>query len=139
MPVYVDAAIWKWQGRRWCHLLADDVDELHRFAFALGVKRTSYQGPPKTATPHYDITAFERDRALRLGAIAASREEIVAVRRLIRDRETSRPGGQSLTVALLLRPDADGCMPRDPAEFEPGRDPESEIRSGAALGKRDAA
>ena len=85
MPVYVDAAIWKWHGRRWCHLLADDVDELHRFAFALGVKRTSYQGPPKTMTPHYDITAFERDRALRLGAISASREEIVAVRRLLRE------------------------------------------------------
>jgi hypothetical protein len=86
MPVYVDAAIWKWHGRRWCHLLADDVDELHRFAFALGLKRISYQGPPKTATPHYDITGFERDRALRLGAIPASREEIVAVRRLLRER-----------------------------------------------------
>ncbi len=86
MPVYVDAAIWKWQGRRWCHLLADDVDELHRFAFALGVKRTSYQGPPRTATPHYDITAFERDRALRLGALSATREEIVAVVRLMRAR-----------------------------------------------------
>jgi hypothetical protein len=86
MPVYVDAAIWKWHGRRWCHLLAADVDELHRFAFALGLKRISYQGPPKTATPHYDITGFERDRALRLGAIPASREEIVAVRRLLRER-----------------------------------------------------
>jgi hypothetical protein len=70
--------------------VADDVDALHRFAFALGVKRISYQGPPKTATPHYDITAFERDRALRLGAVSASREEIVAVRRLLRG-EGGRP------------------------------------------------
>jgi len=32
MAVYVDAAIWKWAGHRWCHLMADDTDELHRFA-----------------------------------------------------------------------------------------------------------
>ena len=81
MAVYVDAAIWRWHGRSWCHLLADDVDELHRFAFGLGLKRSSYQGPPKTGTPHYDLTAYERDVALRRGAIASSREEIVAVRR----------------------------------------------------------
>jgi Protein of unknown function (DUF4031) len=34
MTVYVDDAIWNWQGLRWCHLLADDADELHRFAAA---------------------------------------------------------------------------------------------------------
>ena len=35
MTVYVDDAIWVWQGLNWCHLLADDTDELHRFAFQL--------------------------------------------------------------------------------------------------------
>jgi hypothetical protein len=84
LAVYVDAAIWPHAGRRWCHLLADDILELHRFAHRLGVKRSSYQGPPRTAKPHYDITAFERDRAIRLGAISCSREEIVAVLRRVR-------------------------------------------------------
>ncbi|MBZ9717590.1 DUF4031 domain-containing protein [Mesorhizobium sp. AD1-1] len=84
MAAYVDAAIWNWAGHRWCHLLADDTDELHRFAAHLGVKRSSYQGPPKTSAPHYDITGFERDRAVRLGAIECSREEIVAVFRRVR-------------------------------------------------------
>ncbi len=84
MAVYVDAAIWPHAGRRWCHLLADDIFELHYFAFQLGVKRSSYQGPPRTTKPHYDITAFERDRAIRLGAIQCSREEIVAVLRRVR-------------------------------------------------------
>ena len=32
MAVYVDDAIWHWKGRKWCHLLADDEAELHRFA-----------------------------------------------------------------------------------------------------------
>jgi hypothetical protein len=86
MAVYVDDAFWPWQGLKWCHLLADDIDELHRFAARLGVHRASYQGPPRTSAPHYDLTAFERRRAVALGARACSREEIVAVVRLVRVR-----------------------------------------------------
>src|SRR5262245_32094545 len=41
--VYVDEAIWEWRGLKWAHLLADDTDDLHRFAAALGIHRTSYQ------------------------------------------------------------------------------------------------
>ena len=84
MTAYVDEAIWQWHGLRWCHLLADDTDELHRFAAMLGIKRASYQGPPKTATPHYDLTAYERRQAIALGAVACSREAIVMVLRRLR-------------------------------------------------------
>jgi hypothetical protein len=84
MAVYVDQAIWRWAERSWCHLLADDVEELHRFASMIGVHRLLYQGPPKTSAPHYDITGLERDRAIRMGAIACGREEIVAVFRRVR-------------------------------------------------------
>ena len=82
--VYVDDAIWPWQGRRWCHLLADTPDELHRFASRLGLHRSSYQGPPKSGTPHYDITGFERSRAMALGARLCTRAEIAAVARAAR-------------------------------------------------------
>lgn len=84
MAVYVDDAIWRWAGHRWCHLMADQAEELHRFAAQLGLKRSSYQGPPKTSAPHYDITGFERDRAVRLGAVACGRDEIVSVFRRVR-------------------------------------------------------
>jgi hypothetical protein len=84
MGVYVDDAIWEWQGLRWAHLLADDTDELHRFAMRLGIHRASYQGPPRTAVPHYDLTSYERKRAIAQGAVACSREEIVAVLRRLR-------------------------------------------------------
>jgi hypothetical protein len=84
VAVYVDDAIWRWAGRRWCHLMADEAEELHRFAAQLGLKRSSYQGPPKTSAPHYDITGFERDRAVRLGAIACGRDEIVTVFRRVK-------------------------------------------------------
>lgn len=86
MAVYVDAPIWPFAGRRWCHLLADDEAELHRFAARLGIKRASYQGPPKTSAPHYDITGTERDRAVRLGAVECSRQEIVEIFRRVRVR-----------------------------------------------------
>jgi hypothetical protein len=79
MAVYVDEAIWSWHGRKWCHLLADDVDELHRFAAALGLHRISYQGPPKTSKPHYDLTSYERGRAIAYGAMICDRAAIIAV------------------------------------------------------------
>ena len=87
MAVYVDEAIWVWEGMRWAHLVADDEQELHRFAAALGIPRLVYQGPPKTAHPHYDITALERRQAIAQGAIVCSREEIVLV---LRRLKTSR-------------------------------------------------
>jgi hypothetical protein len=86
MSVYIDDAIWEWRGLKWAHLLADDTDELHRFASRLGIHGTSYQGPPKTSIPHYDLTAYERRRAIASGAIACSRDEIVVVVRRLRSR-----------------------------------------------------
>ena len=74
VALYVDDAIWRWQGLQWAHLLADDT----------------YQGPPRTSVPHYDLTAYERRRAIARGAIACSRDEIVAVLR--RARSANGPG-----------------------------------------------
>lgn len=85
LAVYVDDAIWKWAGRRWCHLLADDEAELHRFAARLGIHQHSYQGPPKTSAPHYDLTGLERDRAVRMGALAVGRAEILTIFRKVRE------------------------------------------------------
>jgi hypothetical protein len=84
VALYVDDAIWRWQGLQWAHLLADGIDELHRFAADLGINRLSYQGPPRTSVPHYDLTAYERRRAIAQGAIACGHHEIVAVLRRAR-------------------------------------------------------
>jgi hypothetical protein len=87
VALYVDDAIWHWQGLQWAHLLADGIDELHRFAADLGINRLSYQGPPRTSVPHYDLTAYERRRAIARGAIACSRHEIVVVLRRARSED----------------------------------------------------
>ena len=94
MAVYVDEAIWAWQGRKWCHLIADDIDELHRFARTLGLHRSSYQGPPKTASPHYDLTSFERRRAIAYGAQTCDRTAVVMIVRKLR-RQAAQTGVRS--------------------------------------------
>jgi hypothetical protein len=77
MAVYVDAAVWERWERRWCHLLADDLDELHAFAAALGIERRRFQSKPRRPwVDHYDIDEDRRRTAIALGAIEITRREV---------------------------------------------------------------
>jgi len=71
MAVYVDDAVTLWRGRRWAHLMADTLAELHAFAALLGMPRHAFQD--KTSGAHYDVTAELRGRAIELGAVPISR------------------------------------------------------------------
>lgn len=71
MAVYVDDAVWPWRGRRWAHLMADTLEELHAFAARLHLPRRIFQD--KRSGAHYDIDAAQRERAIALGAIPISR------------------------------------------------------------------
>jgi hypothetical protein len=73
MAVYVDNAVFPWRGRRWAHLMADELGELHAFAARLGIPRRAFQD--KRSGAHYDIDEAMRTRALALGAIAVSRTD----------------------------------------------------------------
>lgn len=84
MSVYVDPAQWEWRGFKWCHLLADSLEELHMFAQQIGTPRFVFQCPPKTRFPHYDLPEWKREQALQQGAIAVDRREIVIRARLLR-------------------------------------------------------
>ena len=66
MTVYVDDAVTLWRGRRWAHLMADTLDELHAMAERLGVPRRAFQD--KRSGAHYDLTEELRGQALQLGA-----------------------------------------------------------------------
>lgn len=74
MGVYVDSEKIKWRSRVWCHLVADDLDELHAFASLLGLKRAWFQN--KRSCPHYDITMPKKQKALTLGACELDRREM---------------------------------------------------------------
>ena len=68
MAVYVDDAFWPWQGLKWCHLLADDLDELHRFAASLGIHVLPGAAPDKRAALRSDcIRTQAGDSARRQG------------------------------------------------------------------------
>jgi Protein of unknown function (DUF4031) len=64
--VYVDNACIKKFGYLWCHLIADDILELHEFAETIRVNSNAFHLGAKY--PHYDITASQRFIALRNGA-----------------------------------------------------------------------
>ncbi|WP_232064315.1 DUF4031 domain-containing protein [Undibacterium sp. YM2] len=65
-----------WQGRQWCHLVADSLDELHLFAKSLGLKRAWFQA--HASLPHYDVTVEVRIVALSRGAMPADRRTLIS-------------------------------------------------------------
>nr|WP_255527539.1 MULTISPECIES: DUF4031 domain-containing protein [unclassified Luteimonas] len=71
VAVYVDDAVTLWRGRRWAHLMADTLAELHAFADGLGMPRHAFQD--KTSGAHYDVTAELRELAIARGAVPISR------------------------------------------------------------------
>lgn len=53
-------------GKESCHMLCDgDLEELHRFAESIGLRRAWFQNK---STPHYDLTPNKRAAAVRAGA-----------------------------------------------------------------------
>jgi len=81
MGVYVDSVkpcvltnYWRWAES--CHLIADSVYELHRFAEKLGLKKEWFQEKP---SPHYDLTRSKRAKAVELGAIEVNIIELAEI------------------------------------------------------------
>jgi hypothetical protein len=56
--------------KRWCHMFSDSLDELHKFARKLRLKKEWFQDHPKLK--HYDITERTRDKAVSMGALEVS-------------------------------------------------------------------
>lgn len=76
MPVYVDRLYEypktkKWMYGKACHLMADSLKELQRFARKLGLQRRWLQKSNK-GCPHYDLTEGMRFQAIKHGAIDIS-------------------------------------------------------------------
>lgn len=88
MSVYVDDAVTLWRGKRWAHLMADTLDELHAMAARLGMPRRAFQD--KSSGAHYDLTEELREQALRFGAVAISRhrdrDQVRAIIRVARSQ-----------------------------------------------------
>lgn len=83
MTVYVDdmqpcRPNARWRYRQACHLVADNLEELHSFAVGtLGLRRAWFQNHPRL--PHYDLVAGKRVLAVKHGAREVDRETIVSM------------------------------------------------------------
>jgi hypothetical protein len=95
LTVYVD----DWRQRatvrgredRWSHLLADEPEELHAMAAALGIPPRGYQRHRRAAAlNHYDLPESLRLRAIELGAVAVTWREMARLTREWR-RAGARP------------------------------------------------
>ncbi len=72
-------------------MLADDPDELHAMAAALGIPRRGFQRHRRSAVlDHYDLPEFLRLRAIELGAVAVTWREMARLTREWR-RADARP------------------------------------------------
>jgi hypothetical protein len=72
MAILVDDPLWHWRDRRWCHLVSDtDLEELHAFAQAIGIRRAAFQGD------HYDVPEEYRSLAVRAGATEVGSRELL--------------------------------------------------------------
>lgn len=93
MTVYVDDAVTLWRGRRWAHLMADTLDELHAFAARLGLPRRAFQD--KHSGAHYDIDTDMRSVALALGAMPISRHQDRALVKAVIARAKAQGRGEA--------------------------------------------
>ena len=75
MAIYVDFVRIEFKGHRWCHMLADTLQELHEFAALIDVDARLFHR--HASYPHYDITVQMRETALAQGAIPADRKKII--------------------------------------------------------------
>lgn len=90
MAVYVDTFLFRRspKGRAYGHMLADNPEELHAMAAAIGLRRHWYH---LGSLPHYDVTSAQRQAALQRGACEVPREEMRALIRRLRRIVCSDP------------------------------------------------
>jgi hypothetical protein len=91
MAVYVDTPVayepdrlppaLRRYGLQWCHMMADDLDQLHEAARRARINPEWFQpGPPHAPWKgHYDLTPRMRYRAKQRGALAVSSREMLAM------------------------------------------------------------
>ncbi len=78
MTVYVDPSAFPFHGLLFCHMATDgDLEELHRMAARLGLRRAWFQDKP--GHPHYDLSPHLRALAVRCGAVEVSSIELIRI------------------------------------------------------------
>ena len=81
--IYVDMAKWKKPNGRvsYCHMAADSLDELHKFASVIGVGEWFFHS--SSTLKHYDLSEMNRALAIQNGALEISSKDLVRKARLL--------------------------------------------------------
>lgn len=66
-------------------MIADSMQELHKVAKDVGLERTSYK---HKNVPHYPITASQRSKALKSGAVRLTNQAFLSKIRELKGEET---------------------------------------------------
>jgi len=75
MAIYVDFVCIEFRGHKWCHMLADTLQELHEFAALIDVDKRLFHR--NASYPHYDVTVQMRETAIEYGALPSDRRKII--------------------------------------------------------------
>jgi hypothetical protein len=103
MTIFVDHPLWTRRGKNWCHLFSDgDEAELHEFADRMGLKRSWFQQPPRAKWKHYDITAAQRYKAVRMGAVEDDRWKTLECASSKRHAELQRKQHERMQAAAAV-------------------------------------
>ncbi|WP_138440224.1 DUF4031 domain-containing protein [Marinobacter alexandrii] len=100
MAVYVDNSRVQWQGKEWCHMVADTLTELHQFAESIGMRPEWFQA--SASYPHYDVTVARRQLALSQGAVVGERRQIIRCAKKLKAEQTLILGAEYRQLGLLL-------------------------------------
>ena len=84
MAIYVVRSSVSFKGRKWCHLMADTLEELHAFAQQMGIDARLFHRD--ASYPHYDITLEMRSMVIAHGAVDADRKMIIAVGKRLKEQ-----------------------------------------------------
>lgn len=87
MTVYIDNARNRLGRMKMCHMIADNLDELHKMAEAIGMRRSWFQDK---GIPHYDVCLMRRKKAIELGAIEVTSKQLVRIGRDIGDAKDEK-------------------------------------------------
>lgn len=97
MTIYVDPSRHHFGRMIMCHMVGDTVDELHKMAERLGLRRDWFQGG---RFPHYDVCKSKRALAIALGAVEITSKELVQHCRRVSPRTSAVLPGDHVTAVL---------------------------------------
>lgn len=73
--VYIGKLEFRYRGMLLSHMASPNVEELHKMAEAIGMRREWFQDKP--GRPHYDVSKGRKLQAVKLGAIVVDDKELI--------------------------------------------------------------